>query len=121
MTLAAAEEQLLIQLYERVSASVVNIAVTTQRGGGTGSGFVIDSEGHVVTNNHVVEDADRIMVRFADDTTVEAELVGADPDSDLAVIKVSVDTRAPAASAVGRFILASRWSACHRPRQPLRL
>jgi 2-alkenal reductase len=91
LTLAAAEEQLLIELYERVSASVVHIAVMTQRGGGTGSGFVVDADGHIVTNNHVIEDAEQILVRFADDTTVEAELVGADPDSDLAVIKVAVE------------------------------
>jgi 2-alkenal reductase len=89
LTLAAAEEQLLIQLYERVSASVVHIEVMTNRGGGTGSGFVIDSEGHIVTNNHVVEGAERIRVGFVDDTTSEAELVGTDPDSDLAVIKVT--------------------------------
>jgi S1-C subfamily serine protease len=90
LALAAAEEQLLIQLYERVSASVVNISVMTRRGGGTGSGFVFDSEGRIVTNNHVVEGAEQILVRFADDTTIEAELMGADPDSDLAVIKVDV-------------------------------
>jgi 2-alkenal reductase len=90
LTLAAAEEQLLIQLYERVSNSVVHLAVRTQRGGGTGSGFVLDGEGHIVTNNHVIEGAEQILVRFADDSTVEAELVGADPDSDLAVIKVAV-------------------------------
>ncbi len=88
LSLAAAEEQLLIQLYERVGASVVNIAVRTQRGGGSGSGFVLDSEGHVVTNNHVVENAEQILVRFSDDTIVEAEIVGTDADSDLAVLKV---------------------------------
>jgi 2-alkenal reductase len=88
LNLAAAEEQLLIWLYERASASVVNIAVMTRMGGGTGSGFVFDLEGHIVTNNHVVEGAEQILVRFADDTTVEAELAGTDPDSDLAVIKV---------------------------------
>jgi S1-C subfamily serine protease len=89
---AHAEEQLLIELYERVSPSVVHIAVTTDSfgGGGTGSGFVLDTEGHIVTNNHVVEDAERILVRFADDTTAEAELIGADADSDLAVIQVDV-------------------------------
>ena len=88
---AYAEEQLLIELYQRVSPSVVHIAVTTRYGGsGTGSGFVWDTEGHIVTNNHVVESASRIEVRFADDTTAEAELVGTDPDSDLAVIKVDV-------------------------------
>jgi len=87
---ADAEEQLLIALYKRVSPSVVHIAVTTNSGGGTGSGFVWDDEGHIVTNNHVVEDARRILVTFADDTPVEAEVVGTDADSDLAVIQVDV-------------------------------
>ena len=90
LALAAAEEQLLISLYERVSFSVVNIAVSTARGSGAGSGFVLDTSGHIVTNNHVIEDAAQILVRFADDTLVEAELVGADADSDLAVIRVDV-------------------------------
>jgi len=89
-TLADVEEQLFIELYERVSPSVVHIAVTTR--GSSGSGFVWDTEGHIVTNNHVVEGARRIEVSFADDTTAEAELVGADADNDLAVIKV--DARA---------------------------
>ena len=88
--LAAAEEQALVRLYEQVSPSVVNIGVYTVRGSGGGSGFVIDSDGHIVTNNHVVENAEMILVRFADETVAEAELVGADVDSDLAVIRVDV-------------------------------
>jgi 2-alkenal reductase len=94
LALAEAEEQLLIRLYERVSASVVNIGISTgvPGGGGAGSGFVLDEQGHIVTNQHVVEGAERILVRFADDTSVEAELVGADGDSDLAVIKVDFPT-----------------------------
>ena len=93
------------EIYDQVNPSVVNInvAVRGQRISpfgpfadpdipdyqfGTGSGFVYDREGHIVTNNHVVEDAERITVTFADDTVVEATLVGQDPDSDLAVIKV---------------------------------
>jgi S1-C subfamily serine protease len=90
LDLAAAEEQLLVNLYERVSSSVVNIAVSTPFGGGTGSGFVLDNNGHIATNNHVIEGAEQILVRFADETLVEAELVGADVDSDLAVIRVDV-------------------------------
>ena len=91
LALVYAQEHLLIQLYERVSPSVVHIAVTTRYGGsGTGSGFVWDTKGHIVTNSHVVESARSIEVHFADDTTAEAELVGTDPDSDLAVIKVDV-------------------------------
>ncbi|NIV37069.1 MAG: trypsin-like serine protease [Anaerolineae bacterium] len=62
--------------------------MSTAFGGGTGSGFVLDTDGHILTNNHVVEGAEQILVRFADDTIVEAELVGADVDSDLAVIRV---------------------------------
>jgi serine protease Do len=55
-----------------------------------GSGFVWDQQGHIVTNNHVVSGADKIEVTFSDGTTVPATLVGADPDSDLAVVKVDV-------------------------------
>ena len=69
---------------------MVHIRVTTGglTGSGTGSGFVWDTEGHIVTNNHVVQSARRIEVTFADDTTAEAELVSTDADSDLAVIRV---------------------------------
>jgi S1-C subfamily serine protease len=90
LALAAAEEQLLIHLYERVSPSVVHIGVSGAgaSGSGTGSGFVLDTEGHIVTNNHVVEGASRILVRFFDDTILEAGLVGADLDNDLAVLQV---------------------------------
>ncbi|HSJ87598.1 MAG TPA: trypsin-like peptidase domain-containing protein [Anaerolineales bacterium] len=55
-----------------------------------GSGFVWDTNGNIVTNNHVVAGADKIEVTFSDGTTIPAKLVGTDPDSDLAVIKVDV-------------------------------
>ena len=55
-----------------------------------GSGFVIDKQGHIVTNNHVVSGAERIVVTFHDGTEVKAELIGTDPNADLAVIKVEV-------------------------------
>ncbi len=58
------------------------------RRSGLGSGFVWDKEGHVVTNNHVVENAEEIKVTFYDGTSVAGEVVGADRDSDLAVVKV---------------------------------
>ena len=84
------------QIYELVNPSVVNIQVGSSAAaalsqgipGGLGSGFVWDDEGHIVTNSHVVNGAGQILVTFADGTTVEAELVGEDPNSDLAVIKV---------------------------------
>jgi S1-C subfamily serine protease len=57
-----------------------------------GSGFVYDKEGHIVTNSHVVHDANEITVTFANGTNAPATLVGSDPDSDLAVVKVEVDS-----------------------------
>jgi len=55
---------------------------------GQGSGWIYDTEGHIVTNNHVVEGATEVTVTFADDTVATAQVVGTDPDSDLAVIRV---------------------------------
>jgi S1-C subfamily serine protease len=57
---------------------------------GTGSGFVYDTEGHIVTNYHVVEGAEELSVTLADETMVPAEVVGVDPSNDLAVIRVDV-------------------------------
>ncbi len=92
------QEQLTVQIYERVSPSVVNITsrVITQSffgiipQEGTGSGFVLDKEGHIVTNNHVVEGATTLEVTLSDDTVVPATIIGTDPSVDLAVIKVDV-------------------------------
>jgi serine protease Do len=58
------------------------------RGMGTGSGFVYDDSGHLVTNNHVVQDAEKITVTFHDGVEAQAKVVGTDPQSDVAVIKV---------------------------------
>ena len=90
------EEAVLINIYQRVNPAVVYIAVMQKdskgelTGAGTGSGFVIDKKGHIITNNHVVADADEIEVSFSDGTTVPAKVVGKDPYSDLAVIKVDL-------------------------------
>jgi serine protease Do len=59
---------------------------------GAGSGFVWDKQGHIVTNNHVVDGADKITATFVDGTIAPAEVVGTDPDSDLAVLKVDLPT-----------------------------
>jgi serine protease Do len=56
---------------------------------GAGTGFLIDAEGHILTNHHVIADADRIMVRLMDGRSLRAERVGSDPDTDIALIKVS--------------------------------
>jgi 2-alkenal reductase len=86
----------LTNLYQRANPAVVYIEVMVQMGGGlqpvgSGSGFVIDKEGHVVTNNHVVENADALQVTLADGSvTDDVDILGLDPYSDLAVIRVNV-------------------------------
>jgi 2-alkenal reductase len=70
---------------------VVSIVVLTDTSGGSGSGFVIDKQGHIVTNFHVAHGASEIQVTFPSGIKVRAEIVGEDPDSDLAVLKVDVD------------------------------
>ncbi|MGQ9502389.1 MAG: S1C family serine protease [Anaerolineae bacterium] len=106
-----AEDQLLVHLYERISPSVVSIQTTRAtstgfvhpplpqgiptpqlpfRESGEGSGFIIDTQGYIVTNHHVVADTSELLVTFYDGTIVPATIVGSDPDSDLAVIKVDV-------------------------------
>jgi serine protease Do len=55
---------------------------------GTGTGFFIDAEGHVLTNHHVIEGAERLTVKLADGRTLRADVVGSDPDTDIALIKV---------------------------------
>ncbi len=98
LSIVRAEENILNGVYERVSPSVVNINVRTSNnnalgggGVGEGSGFVWDSEGHIVTNNHVVENAEAILVTFSNTTQLPAKVVGRDIDSDLAVIRVEAD------------------------------
>jgi 2-alkenal reductase len=97
------------EIYQKVNPSVVNIQVVEQSsetisGNGfgfngqqstipsqaLGSGFVWDTAGHIVTNNHVVSGASSITVTFSDGTVATAKLVGADPNADLAVIQVNV-------------------------------
>jgi 2-alkenal reductase len=92
------ESEILKAVYDKVSRSVVsivNLAVLQDAGNSEvnipesqGSGFVWDDQGHIVTNDHVVEGAKAIQVIFSDGVELPAEIVGTDPDSDLAVIKV---------------------------------
>ena len=78
----------LIGLYQKVNPGVVSIRVLTEVGGGLGSGFVIDTQGHVVTNYHVIEGVTELEVAFASGYKARGEVIGEDLDSDLAIIKV---------------------------------
>jgi S1-C subfamily serine protease len=75
-------------IYDRASKAVVEIAAGGGTGRAQGSGFVYDREGHVVTNQHVVASASSISVSFWNGVEPDAELVGTDPSTDLAVLRV---------------------------------
>lgn len=88
---ADAEYLLLTNIYERVAPSVINIQVVGGLDVGRGSGFILDTQGHIVTNAHVVEGAQNIEVTFNSGYVTMAEIVGLDAYSDLAVIRVNTD------------------------------
>lgn len=102
-------ERTTIALFERVSPSVAHVFARSQRdprtlqGGGTqsGTGFIWDAAGHIVTNNHVVENAGPIAVRLASGEIVEAEVVGAAPNYDLAVLRIGRVRSPPPPIAIG--------------------
>ncbi|HYM22083.1 MAG TPA: trypsin-like peptidase domain-containing protein, partial [Vicinamibacterales bacterium] len=109
---------------ERINAAVVNIDATSRGGGrrrtlrsgdapepdlgaprpdrdaprrGTGSGFIIDADGSIITNHHVIDRAERITVKLSDGRTLRARVVGTDPDTDIALIKIDGQPRLPVA------------------------
>lgn len=86
---ADAEYLLLTNIYARSSPSVVNIEVTSGEETRRGSGFVYDRRGHLITNAHLVTDADAIMVTLRNTYALDADLLGLDSFSDLAVLKIS--------------------------------
>ncbi len=90
-------EKRVIDVYKRVAPSVVNITTQVLQPSffygsvpaqGAGSGFVIDTDGHILTNYHVIENAQRINVAFGNGTSLQAKLVGSDARNDVAVLKV---------------------------------
>ena len=114
--IVAAHDAVMSDLYDATVPSVVGLRVLKSIvvGGNippgvpndffsraAGSGFVWDDAGHIVTNRHVVIEAERIIVMFSDGVQADAELVGHDPDSDLAVIKIIDDSVRPPPIAVG--------------------
>ncbi|MCP5004163.1 MAG: trypsin-like serine protease [Planctomycetes bacterium] len=94
------EEKATMEVFEKVSPSVVYITnkrlqrnffsfTVTEIPQGTGSGFLWDDEGHIVTNFHVIYQADEVAVRLQNGKSYDAQLVGADPDHDLAVLRIN--------------------------------
>jgi S1-C subfamily serine protease len=96
-TTVSADEENIIEVYREFSRAVVNVTSTRLRFSfwlqaipeqGTGSGFLIDSDGHIVTNNHVIEESEALEVTLYDGTTVDAQVLGRDPVNDLAVLEI---------------------------------
>ena len=124
----AADEQTTIQLFEKSRGSVVYITTaqlvrdvwsrnvfSVPRG--TGSGFIWDDAGHVVTNFHVIQGASSATVKLADGRDYQAALVGASPAHDIAVLKISVGFKRPQAVPMGTSADRLNWargSAWHR-------
>ncbi len=99
------DEETVVSLYEQTIGAVVEVkTVVGSEGGafdpfgfgvpqqrGQGSGFIIDREGHILTNNHVVDSASSVQVTLHDNTTLDAEVVGTDRENDLALLKIDPD------------------------------
>lgn len=126
------DQEALADLYSQVTPSVVNIQVSVRASGSglfgfgnpqsdaplqqsQGSGFIYDNEGHIVTNNHVVEDAEEITVIFHNGFWADGEVVATDPQADLAVVKVTppqnfewqaLSMASPEEARVGHMVIA---------------
>ena len=76
-------------IYKKVNPSVVSVISTTAEGTGSGSGVIMSKDGYIITNNHVVDGAQSVSVQLSDSTSLDAEIIGTDEQTDLAVIKVT--------------------------------
>ena len=77
----------------RIPSTIVGAAELPRRGAGTG--FIIDDEGHILTNHHVIEGADRITVKLSDGRSLRADVIGSDPETDIALIRVQTEAKLP--------------------------
>ncbi|WP_422925584.1 S1C family serine protease [Singulisphaera sp. PoT] len=101
------------QAVERVSPSVVHIVAHQGGGGprgsrGSGSGFIFTSNGYILTNSHVVHDASRLGVTLSDGRTYDADLIGDDPETDLAVVRIHEDSLPAVAMGDSRGVRAGQ-------------
>ncbi len=119
-------QTVITELAEKAKPSVVNLFPLSSPGRsrdvpgerlpnspGSGSGVIVDADGHIVTNNHVIGDASEVEVRLSDKTKLIAQVIGKDPDTDLALLKVTADRPLPAVRfgdsntvRVGQWVLA---------------
>ena len=87
----------LIEIFEKSEPGVVRVNIqrnqTENEAGGVGSGFVFDKQGHIITNEHVIKDATKIVVTFLDGRSYSAEIIGVDEYTDIGVIKVNADLK----------------------------
>lgn len=99
-------QSVITDLAERVKPSVVSVGPIRPKEAfrdrppnaqGSGSGVIVDQDGHIITNNHVVGDATEVEVRLSDKTRFIAQVIGKDPDTDLAVLKITTDRKLPSA------------------------
>ena len=94
----SADEMQNIKVYEKCAGSVVEIYASSELSSSMGCGVVITSDGYIVTNTHVVSAGGKLTVKFLDGDELEASLVGSDPITDIAVIKVDCDEALDAAA-----------------------
>ena len=76
------------EIYKKVNPSIVSVISTALDGGGSGSGIIMTEDGYIITNNHVVADADAVTVQLNDGSQLSAKIIGTDEKTDLAVLKV---------------------------------
>jgi 2-alkenal reductase len=86
------QQDRLVEIYQQINPGVVTIQVYSDQGGALGSGFVYDTQGHIITNYHVVSGSTDLEVDFPSGLKVKGKIIATDSDSDLAVIKVDVAT-----------------------------
>ena len=80
------------EIYKKVSPAVVSVIATLSNGTGSGSGVIMSADGYIITNDHVVADAQSVSVQLSDGTQMDAQIIGTDEQTDLAVIKVEPES-----------------------------
>ncbi len=117
------EEQNNVEIYKKVSPSVVNVTSTQMAFDffygpvpqeGAGSGFIIDKEGHILTNYHVVANANRLEVTLANKKKYKAQVIGLDRSHDLAVIQIQAPSLEPVVLGDSRRLAGRAEGVCHR-------